>query len=140
MAATRTEICSPLADCRRSRLPGLRPRSAASSTPISASPAANCNWPLRSLLSSRTTAATVGEQEAKKLGLRHFHRDVFLDNDQYVPAILKQLRHAESLAKSKGQAIAIGHPHPETLAAIKQWLKDKDPSVHVVPLTALGPE
>jgi len=91
-------------------------------------------------LDSRTTPHTVGEQEAKKLGLRHFHRDVFLDNEQEVPAILKQLRQAESIARTKGQAIAIGHPHPATLDALRQWLKDRDASVHVVPLTALSPE
>jgi len=91
-------------------------------------------------LDSRTTAHTVGEQEAKKLGLRHYHRDVFLDNEQDVAAIVKQLRQAETIARGKGQAVAIGHPHPATLAAIKQWLKTKDASVRVVPLTALTPE
>lgn len=89
-------------------------------------------------LDSRTTPHTVGEQEAKKLGLRHFHRDVFLDNEQEVPAILKQLRQAETVARTKGQAIAIGHPHPATLAAIRQWLRDKDAAVHVVPLSSLS--
>lgn len=88
-------------------------------------------------LDSRTTAETVGEREAQRIGLRFYKRDVFLDNEQNVSAILHQLRKAEALARSRGQAIAIGHPHPETLAAIRQWLKDKDDSVSVVPLTAL---
>ena len=89
-------------------------------------------------LDSRTTAETVGEREAKRIGLRFYKRDVFLDNEQNVSAILHQLRQAEALARSKGQAIAIGHPHPETLQAIRQWLKEKDDSVSVVPLTALS--
>lgn len=88
-------------------------------------------------LDSRTTAETVGEREARRIGLRFYRRDVFLDNEQNVRAILHQLRQAEALARSKGQAIAIGHPHPETLQAIRQWLKDKDDSVSVVALTAL---
>ncbi|NCA83110.1 MAG: divergent polysaccharide deacetylase family protein, partial [Opitutae bacterium] len=53
-------------------------------------------------LDSRTTAQTVGVQEAKKLGLRHYQRDVFLDNEQDVAAILKQLRQAEAVARKKG--------------------------------------
>lgn len=88
-------------------------------------------------LDSRTTAETVGEREAKRLELRFYKRDVFLDNEQNVAAVLLQLRKAEALARSKGQAIAIGHPHHETLQAIKQWLKEKDGSVSVVALTAL---
>jgi polysaccharide deacetylase 2 family uncharacterized protein YibQ len=91
-------------------------------------------------LDSRTTAHTVGEQEARKLGLRHYHRDVFLDNEQDVAAIVKQLRQAEAIARTKGQAVAIGHPHSATLAAIKQWLKTKDAAVRVVPLTDLTTE
>jgi len=88
-------------------------------------------------LDSRTTAESVGEREARRIGLRFYKRDVFLDNEQNVGAILHQLRKAEALARSRGQAIAIGHPHPETLQAIRQWLKEKDASVSVVPLTAL---
>lgn len=88
-------------------------------------------------LDSRTTAETVGEREAQRLGLRFYKRDVFLDNEQNVAAILHQLRKAEALARTRGQAIAIGHPHPETLLAIKQWLKDKDASVHLTTLTSL---
>jgi polysaccharide deacetylase 2 family uncharacterized protein YibQ len=90
-------------------------------------------------LDSRTTAESVGEEEARRIGLRFHKRDVFLDNEQNVSAILHQLRKAEALARTRGQAIAIGHPHPETLQAIRQWLKDKDGAVHVVPLSSLSP-
>jgi len=90
-------------------------------------------------LDSRTSAATVGAAEAKKLGVRAYQRDVFLDNEQNQAAILKQLRQAESIAKQRGHAIAIGHPHKQTLAALKLWLKEKDPSVHVVAISALPP-
>jgi hypothetical protein len=88
-------------------------------------------------LDSRTTAETVGEREAKRLDLRFYKRDIFLDNEQNVSAVLHQLRKAEALARSSGRAIAIGHPHPETLQAIRQWLKEKDDGVSVVALTSL---
>jgi uncharacterized protein len=90
-------------------------------------------------LDSRTTAGTVGVLEAKRLGVRVYQRDVFLDNEQNDAAILKQLRQGETLAREHGHAIVIGHPHKQTLAAIKQWLKQKDPAVHVVTLSALPP-
>ena len=89
-------------------------------------------------LDSRTTAETVGEGEAQRVGLRFYKRDVFLDNEQNVTAVLLQLRKAEALARSRGHAIAIGHPHQDTLSAIKKWLKEKDDSVSVVPLSTLS--
>lgn len=88
-------------------------------------------------LDSRTTAATLGPGEAKKQGVRVMQRDVFLDNVQSVPAILKQLRQAEGIAKQRGHSIAIGHPHKQTIEAIRQWLKEKDQAVHVVSLSSL---
>ena len=72
------------------------------------------------------------------MGLRFYKRDVFLDNEQNVTAVLLQLRKAEALARSRGHAIAIGHPHQDTLSAIKKWLKEKDDSVSVVPLSTLS--
>jgi len=90
-------------------------------------------------LDSRTSAASVAAAESKKLGLRTHQRDVFLDNDQNVPAILKQLRKAEATARERGHAIAIGHPHKETVAALRQWLKEKDAAVQVVTVTSLPP-
>lgn len=88
-------------------------------------------------LDSRTTAASVGVAEAKKLGLRTHQRDVFLDNELNVAAIVKQMRKAEAIARERGHAIAIGHPHKETVAALRQWLKEKDASVQVVTVTSL---
>lgn len=46
-------------------------------------------------------------------------RDVFLDNNLEIPAITKQLILAVQIAKTKGYAIAIGHPHKETFMALK---------------------
>lgn len=90
-------------------------------------------------LDSRTTAATVGVAEAKRLGLRVYQRDVFLDNEQDAAAILRQLRKAEATARERGHAIAIGHPHKETVQALRQWLRDKDKAVQVVTVSSLPP-
>ena len=74
-------------------------------------------------IDSRTTAATVAFDAAEKTGVRCGFRNVpFLDDVQQVPAIEKQLELAIHGAKEKGAAIAIGHPHPETLQALKEML------------------
>jgi hypothetical protein len=72
---------------------------------------------------SRTTAATVAFEEAERAGVRSGFRNVpFLDDVQDVGAIRKQLELAMRGAKEKGAAIAIGHPHAETLQALKEEL------------------
>jgi polysaccharide deacetylase 2 family uncharacterized protein YibQ len=72
---------------------------------------------------SRTTAATVAFEEAERAGVRGGFRNVpFLDDVQEVGAIRKQLEAAIRGAKEKGAAIAIGHPHAETLRALQEEL------------------
>ena len=67
-------------------------------------------------------------------------RDVFLDNRQDVEEILGQLRKAERLALRMGQAVAIGHPYPETLTALAKWSKERDSGVELVKLSRLVTE
>ncbi len=46
-------------------------------------------------------------------------RDVFLDNELNIPKITQNLIQAVKIAKTKGYAIAIGHPHNEILLGNK---------------------
>jgi uncharacterized protein len=72
---------------------------------------------------SRTTAATVAFDAAKRAGVRTAFRNVpFLDDIQNPEIIKRQLQLAIQGAKRKGEAIAIGHPHPATLAALREVL------------------
>jgi polysaccharide deacetylase 2 family uncharacterized protein YibQ len=72
---------------------------------------------------SRTTRATVAFEAAKREGVRTAFRNVpFLDDVQNKETIKRQLRTAIEGAKQKGEAIAIGHPHSETLAALGEML------------------
>jgi hypothetical protein len=68
---------------------------------------------------SRTTAKTKAPQIAQKYGVELYARDIFLDNDINPSAIRKQLLKAVSIAKKHGFAIAIGHPHSNTLDVLK---------------------
>jgi polysaccharide deacetylase 2 family uncharacterized protein YibQ len=72
-------------------------------------------------LDSRTTASTQAEEVARETGLLTGARDVFLDDDERAVAVSHQLKVVEERARANGSAIAIGHPHPETLAALKTW-------------------
>ena len=72
---------------------------------------------------SRTTVATVAFDTAQQAGLRCGFRNVpFLDDIENLAAIRKQLELAIHGAEEKGSAIAIGHPHKETLEALRELL------------------
>ena len=72
---------------------------------------------------SRTTVATVAFETAQEFGVRSAFRNVpFLDDVPEVAAVRKQLQLALRGAREKGEAIAIGHPHPATLQALREVL------------------
>jgi polysaccharide deacetylase 2 family uncharacterized protein YibQ len=74
-------------------------------------------------IDSRTTTATVAYDTAQRDGVPSAFRNVpFLDDVAEVPAVRKQLELALRGAREKGQAIAIGHPHPATLQALREVL------------------
>lgn len=78
-------------------------------------------------IDSRTTAKTKVPLVMKNYGLNYISRDVFLDHDSNVAAIKKQIARAVKIAKTHGSAIAIGHPHKETIQALaesKQLLRE----------------
>ncbi|MBL0707725.1 MAG: divergent polysaccharide deacetylase family protein [Sulfurimonas sp.] len=78
-------------------------------------------------IDSRTTAKTKAPKVMKNLGLHYVARDVFLDNKVDKVSIKIQIKRAVKIAKLHGTAIAIGHPHPNTLIALsesKALLKD----------------
>jgi polysaccharide deacetylase 2 family uncharacterized protein YibQ len=72
---------------------------------------------------SRTTAKTVARKYAKKYHLKYLTRNVFLDNKREKKYIIKQLKKSIKIAKKKGFAIAIGHPHNITLETLAQSKK-----------------
>jgi uncharacterized protein len=72
---------------------------------------------------SRTTAATVAYDTAQDFGVRSAFRNVpFLDDVVEVAAVRKQFELALRGAREKGDAVAIGHPHPATLQALREVL------------------
>jgi polysaccharide deacetylase 2 family uncharacterized protein YibQ len=89
-------------------------------------------------IDSRTTAQTVAADEARRQGVPTASRDVFLDNELDARGIDAQLAETERKARVQGAAIAIGHPHPETVAALRRWIPQARARGFVlVPVTAV---
>jgi len=71
-------------------------------------------------IDSRTTAQTVAYDAAETSGVPAASRKVFLDDTATRDAVLAQLDLAARDAMRDGSAIAIGHPHPATIAALSE--------------------
>ena len=74
-------------------------------------------------IDSRTIADTKVPQVMKNFGLKYMARDVFLYHHLDKAYVKKQIKQAIKLAKKYGSAIAIGHPHVNTIMAIHESKK-----------------
>lgn len=95
-------------------------------------------------LDSRTTPVSVCGNIARKIGLRHAERGVFLDlaqtkdDRQYRAYVKKQIKELIAMAKSNGSAIAIGHDKKITLEVIKDSIPEiEKEKIKIVPLKKL---
>lgn len=69
-------------------------------------------------LDSRTSAESRGYALALELGVPAAERQVFLDSDPRETAVGEEWNRLLAVARERGAAIAIGHPHPQTLAVL----------------------
>ena len=89
-------------------------------------------------LDSRTTPQTVGLRTAKSMGLIVLERDIFLDHGLNEEAIHRNLEELVQHSLTHGKAIAIGHPHPETLNSLKRMIpKMQAKGIEIVSLSAM---
>jgi len=82
-----------------------------------------------SFIDSRTIGSTKVPKVMKNYGMRYMARDVFLDHKMDKAYVKKAIKKAIRIAKSHGTAIAIGHPHVNTIMALnesKKLFKDVD--------------
>lgn len=87
---------------------------------------------------SYTTVQSVALQLANENQIPAARRDVFLDNDTAPAAIRFQFERLLSIARRQGHAIAIGHPHPATLAVLAEELaRLPEAGVTLVPVRTL---
>ncbi len=73
-------------------------------------------------LDSRTTPATVAAEVAAEEGVPHAVRRVFLDHERGRRGLRAAYARIRRLAQRE-PVVAIGHPHPRTLAHIRRWLQ-----------------
>ncbi len=90
-------------------------------------------------LDSLTSPKSVAYATAKEFGLKAARRDVFLDNDSDSAGYIGgQLEELARVARERGRAIGIGHPHPATIAALRKWLIEAGrQGIEIVPVSRL---
>jgi hypothetical protein len=89
-------------------------------------------------LDSRTSPHSVAARIAVEHALPTLERDVFLDSERGDEAVRHALLRLERLLFARGHAVAIGHPYPETLAALERWLPAAAArGIRVVPLSVM---
>jgi len=74
-------------------------------------------------IDSRTIASTKVPKVMKNYGKKYMARDVFLDHESDKKYIKAQIKKAIKIAKTHGTAIAIGHPHVNTILALNESKK-----------------
>lgn len=89
-------------------------------------------------LDSVTSGSSVAHTAAEDAGIPFAVRNVFLDHEDDLASIKRQLQVTESVAKRTGVAIAIGHPREKTLEALKEWLPTlSERGFQLVPISAV---
>lgn len=89
-------------------------------------------------IDSKTIGNSVAASAAADAGLAYAERDIFLDHEITMPFIRAALKKVEWTARHKGYAIAIGHPHSETIRALAEWLPTlKDKGLTLRPASAV---
>jgi polysaccharide deacetylase 2 family uncharacterized protein YibQ len=87
-------------------------------------------------IDSKTTNTTLPADTAKLYGIANTKRDVFLDHEPEPESIINQFRKLVSIARKKGSALAIAHPHPETIETLDYLLSNiKDYGVKLITIT-----
>jgi uncharacterized protein len=73
---------------------------------------------------SRTTSESAALGAARRMGVPAFYRTVFLDDTESVAYSLGQLHQFRRVVEEQGAALAIGHPHSSTIAALAEFLPE----------------
>jgi polysaccharide deacetylase 2 family uncharacterized protein YibQ len=87
---------------------------------------------------SRTINTSIADKAAEDSGVPYAVRDVFIDHEETYEFAEGALEELERQAKRKGYAIAIGHPKPNTISALKAWLPTlEEKGLSLVPVSAI---
>ena len=73
-------------------------------------------------IDSYTHHESVALQIAHETGVSAAKRDVFLDPDRSPQTVAREFERMKTLARQRGQVVAIGHPYPSTLELLEREL------------------
>lgn len=89
-------------------------------------------------LDSRTTPNSVAYAEALEAGLASTSRDIFLDNDhEDIDSIRAQVERWLDQARRLGSAVAIGHPHENTILVLNEYLPQIRAEFEFLPISKM---
>ena len=89
-------------------------------------------------IDSVTTSASQAEKVAISFGVPSLHRHIFLDNKLEHNYIRRQFKQLIRDAKRYQTVVAIAHPHPETVTALRKLLPLlAENNVELVPVSQL---
>lgn len=87
---------------------------------------------------SLTSNKSTGYKIAKKLGIRAFQRDIFLDSKfRGKDYVKKQLNSLVKKAEKRGYAVGICHPYPQTIQALTEELPKLSESVDIATISSI---
>jgi polysaccharide deacetylase 2 family uncharacterized protein YibQ len=88
-------------------------------------------------IDSKTSRNSVASNLAQQIQMRAATRDIFLDNDLSESALKIQMDRLLNLARHRGHAIGIGHPHKETLGLLNRYRTILNNETDIVPVSRL---
>lgn len=88
-------------------------------------------------LDSKTIGNTQVKNAASEYNIAVIERDVFLDDQQKEYAIARQFDLAIKIAQKNGHAVAIGHPHPQTVNVLRTKLANLPDDIELLKVSQL---
>ena len=86
---------------------------------------------------SLTTPDSRGYSTAKRLGVKVLKRDIFIDQSERGKEYTKeQLDRLVRIAEKKGIAVGIGHPYPQTIDALAEYMPKIEKKVEFMKISA----
>lgn len=87
-------------------------------------------------IDSKTTDTALPLETARLYGVANTRRDIFLDHEQRPQFIIEQFDKLIHIAREKGSALGIAHPHPETVETLDYLLAHlKDYGVKLITIS-----
>ena len=86
---------------------------------------------------SVTTPDSRGYGAAKRLGVKALKRDIFIDHSERGKEYtIEQLDRLVRIAEKKGIAVGIGHPYPQTIEALAEYMPGAEEKVEFIKISS----